>query len=168
MNTNENTTEATAEITFPTEPLLAPTAYVTLEESPAITAEVIRIKSDVNSNGKPFIKLTLQMNNGRTSHDMYVTPGAAPNTFRQLKRAFGFEPSTNPDERIADEETEAAMQLIVGQKCSISTRVDDFSGRVRVAFVNRYNPHAGEKVKLASIFAAAAAQPEVAIEDVAF
>jgi len=153
MNTNENT-EVQNTIEFPTEPLLAPTAYIQLEESPAITAEVINVKADVNHNGKPYIRLTLQMDNGRTAHDMFVTPGAAPNTFRQLKRAFNYDGGE--------------LDMIKGQKCSISTRVDDFSGRVRVAFVNRYNPHAGEAVDLAAIFAAAAAQPEVAIEDVAF
>ncbi len=169
-NGGGTTPEVTNAIEFPTEPLLAPTAYVALEESPNITAEVIRIGAQVNHNGKPFIKLTLQMDTGRTSHDMFVTAGAAANTFRQLKKAFGFEPSTNPDKEEAAKETAEALQLIVGKKCSLSTGPDEFNGvtRNKIRFVNRYNEFANDTVDLGAIFAAAAAAPSIDISEAAF
>ena len=98
-----------------------------------------------------------QLETGRTSHDMYVTPGAAPNTFRQLKKAFNWEP-TSP------------LSDIDGQKCNLSTGPDEYNGgtRIKVRFVNRYNAHANDEVDLGAIFAAAAAAPSIDISDAEF
>lgn len=163
MNTENTSIEATKEvqaalIEFPDNgPMTVPTGYIKFEEEDqAVTAEVVALDSHVNANGKPYLNLTLQMATGRTTHRMWVnTPKAAANTLRQLKRAFGIEKMAEADN-------------VVGQKCSLSTRYDEFAGRITVAFINRYNKYANDVVDLASLDAlvaeAEAEQPQAELE----
>lgn len=163
MSTENTSIEATKEvqaalIEFPDNgPLTVPTGYIKFEEEDqAVEATVVSLDSHINANGKPYLNLTLQMATGRTSHRMWVnTPKAAANTLRQLKRAFGIEKM-------------AEAGKVVGQKCSLSTKYDDFAGRIQVAFINRYNKYANDIVDLASLDAlvaeAEAEQPQAELE----
>lgn len=154
MNPQIESIKATEEvqaalIEFPDNgPLTVPTGYIKFEEEDqAVEATVVSLDSHINANGKPYLNLTLQMATGRTSHRMWVnTPKAAANTLRQLKRAFGIEKM-------------AEAGNVVGQKCSLSTKYDDFAGSIQVAFINRYNPHSGETVDLASLDALIESEP---------
>jgi len=163
MNTENTSIEATEEvkaalIEFPDNgPLTVPTGYIKFEEEDqAVEATVVALDSHINANGKPYLNLTLQMATGRTSHRMWVnTPKAAANTLRQLKRAFGIEKM-------------AEAGNVVGQKCSLSTRYDEFAGRITVAFINRYNPHSGETVDLASLDALIESEPVAVTQELEF
>lgn len=134
-------------IDFPTAELTVPTGYVKLEESQDTEASVVSIEAKVNPSGKPFLHLVLQLAEGRTTHKMWVnTPKAAANTLNQLGRAFGVK-------AFAD------IQTIVDQKCSISSRFDDFSQRIAVAYINKFNTHSKDVVDLSSLDALAAEAP---------
>jgi hypothetical protein len=148
MNSETNIENTEAQIEFPTAELTVNTGYIKLEESQDTPATVITAEPRVNAGGKPFIALTLQLAEGRTSHKMWVsTPAAAANTLRQLNRAFGIKAFTE-------------LPSIVDQKCSISSRFDDYSQRITVAYINRYNEHANDVVDLSSLDALAASVPE--------
>ena len=162
MNTNtENTSIEATEAAVETAPeLTIPTAFIKLEESQDTEATVISIDPKVNAGGKPYLYLVLQLPTGRTTHKMWVnTPKAAANTLVQLGRAFGIKAFTE-------------LPSVVDQKCSISSRFDDFSQRVTVAFINRYNAHSHDVVDLTSLDALAAEVPApdatIAIADVMF
>lgn len=172
MNTETNTEIESAAVVLPEGPLLAPTSYVQLEESSGITATVVSHRQDVNHKGTPFVRLTFQMENGRTAHDMFLSAASIAYTARDIKKAFGIDIEAAAQEVDADGNPKDAFEGIDGMKCSLSTKLDDFgpNPRVKIRYINRHNPHAGEKVDLKAIFAAAAAAapPTVALEDVAF
>lgn len=148
MNTENTIESAIASIETPLLAPVAPTTYLRFtEESQNIPATVLTVRTAVNANGKPHLDINFQTAEGRTSTRMWInTPAAAANTLKQLSRAF-------------DITKFSEVPTIVDKECSLSTRFDDYSQRITVAFINKFNPHANDVVDLDALDAMVAAIP---------
>jgi hypothetical protein len=154
MKTTETNTN---DITIPTTPSTVPFNRNGLEADQSYDATVSGYTSQVNHNGKPFVNVKFDVNGKSEYLAMYLNPEARDSTLKNLRRAFGIEKLSQIPE-------------IVGQQCSLRTKIDTYGStpRVVIAFVNRFNPHANEVVDFDALDADMEANPLKTPEEIAF
>lgn len=155
IKNNNNVKNANKEVVNEIEnamPLVNPITRMKMTVNPGFTAKLTGVKpfNDINREGQKVAKMrfTFEAEEGVVDVIQQIhTAGTREYVTRTFNRALGCK-------------TLSDIAGAIGRNVTLVTAVDQYDGAVRVKYINRYNPFAGEEVDLAAFDNEIAEEPE--------
>jgi hypothetical protein len=149
QNTQNTETEVTK---FPEGNMITPIKRMKMVVSPGFTATLKAVKpfadTDRDGNKMDKLRLTFDTEEGEVYAVQNIhTAGCRQYILNAFNRALGCK-------------TLSDIAKNIGKQVTLVTELDQYSQTVKVKYINRYNPYAGETVDLSAFDEEVAAEPE--------